>query len=65
MVYGVLRLINFAHGDIFMFGAFIAYYCIAKWQSAPGPRIRVTMASTALLGLLVEKVAYKPLRQCA
>ncbi len=62
MVYGVLRLINFAHGDIFMFGAFIAYYCIAKWQLPLGLVFVVTMASTAALGLLVEKVAYKPLR---
>lgn len=62
MVYGVLRLINFAHGDIFMFGAFVAYYLIAKWQ-VPLPLVFViTMAATALLGLLVEKVAYRPLR---
>ncbi len=62
MVYGVLRLINFAHGDIFMFGAFIAYYCIAKWQLPLGLVFLVTMGATALLGLLVEKIAYKPLR---
>jgi branched-chain amino acid transport system permease protein len=62
MVYGVLRLINFAHGDIFMFGSFVAYYLIAKWQ-IPLPLVFViTMAATALLGFVVEKVAYKPLR---
>ena len=62
MVYGVLRLINFAHGDIFMVGSFVAYYLIAKWQM-PLPLVFViTMATTALLGLVVEKVAYKPLR---
>ena len=62
MVYGVLRLINFAHGDIFMFGAFVAYYCIAKWQLPLDLVFVITTASTAALGLLVEKVAYKPLR---
>ena len=62
MVYGVLRLINFAHGDIFMVGSFVAYFLIAKWQM-PLPLVFViTMATTALLGLVVEKVAYKPLR---
>jgi branched-chain amino acid transport system permease protein len=62
MVYGVLRLINFAHGDIFMFGSFVAYYLIAKWQMPLYLVFVITMAATALLGLVVEKVAYKPLR---
>jgi branched-chain amino acid transport system permease protein len=62
MVYGVLRLINFAHGDIFMFGTFVAYFLIAKWQ-LPIPLVfMITIASTALLGYIVEKLAYKPLR---
>ncbi|MGD0230560.1 MAG: branched-chain amino acid ABC transporter permease [Syntrophorhabdales bacterium] len=62
MVYGVLRLINFAHGDIFMFGAFVAYYLITRWHPPLYLVFVLTMAATALLGLLVEKVAYKPLR---
>ncbi|OPY70598.1 MAG: High-affinity branched-chain amino acid transport system permease protein LivH [Syntrophorhabdaceae bacterium PtaU1.Bin034] len=62
MVYGVLRLINFAHGDIFMFGTFVAYYLIAKWQMPIYLVFIITMASTAALGFVVEKVAYKPLR---
>ena len=62
MVYGVLRLINFAHGDIFMFGAFTAYYLIAKWDVPIYLVFPITMAITALLGFLIEKIAYKPLR---
>jgi branched-chain amino acid transport system permease protein len=62
MVYGVLRLINFAHGDIFMFGAFVAYFLISRWHAPIYVVFPVTMAATALLGLLVEKIAYKPLR---
>jgi branched-chain amino acid transport system permease protein len=62
MVYGVLRLINFAHGDIFMFGSFVAYFLIAKWHLPIYLVFVITMASTALLGFLVEKIAYKPLR---
>jgi branched-chain amino acid transport system permease protein len=62
MVYGVLRLINFAHGDIFMFGAFTAYYLIAKWNVPIYLVFPITMAVTALLGFLIEKIAYRPLR---
>jgi len=62
MVYGVLRLINFAHGDIFMFGAFTAYYLMVKWQLPIYLVFMITMAVTAVLGFLIEKIAYKPLR---
>lgn len=62
MVYGVLRLINFAHGDIFMFGAFTAYYLISRWHLPLFFVFLITMAVTALLGFLIEKIAYKPLR---
>jgi branched-chain amino acid transport system permease protein len=63
MVYGVLRLINFAHGDIFMFGSFVAYFLISRWHVPIYLVFPVTMAATALLGFLVEKIAYKPLRK--
>ena len=62
MVYGVLRLINFAHGDIFMFGAFTAYYLLSKWNLPIALVFPLTMAVTASLGFLIEKLAYKPLR---
>lgn len=63
MVYGVLRLINFAHGDIFMFGAFTAYYGLSKWHLPIYWVFPLTMAVTALLGFLIEKIAYRPLRK--
>ena len=62
MVYGVLRLINFAHGDIFMFGTFVAYFCIARWHLPIYLVFMITIGATAALGVLVEKIAYKPLR---
>jgi branched-chain amino acid transport system permease protein len=62
MVYGVLRLINFAHGDIFMLGAFIAYYLISKLNLPIYFVFAITMLCTALAGYIIEKVAYKPLR---
>lgn len=62
MVYGVLRMINFAHGDVFMIGAFTAYYCITKF-SLPFPIVILSSAFiTALIAILIEKLAYKPLR---
>lgn len=60
MVYGILRLINFAHGDIFMVAALVTVYAstiMPLWASIP-----LTLAATVALGLLVERVAYKPLR---
>jgi branched-chain amino acid transport system permease protein len=63
MVYGVLRLINFAHGDIFMFGAFVAYYLIAQFHIPIYLVFLITATITGLLGFLVEKIAYRPIRR--
>ena len=62
MVYGILRLINFAHGDIFMLGAFVAYFLISRFGMPIYLVFFATMAVTALSGYLMEKIAYKPLR---
>jgi branched-chain amino acid transport system permease protein len=63
MVYGILRLINFAHGDLFMVGAFAAFG-IAAWLGWPFvPVLLLSMAAVAALGVLIERLAYKPLRQ--
>lgn len=62
MVYGILRLINFAHGDIFMLGVYITYYGIT-YTPIPWWLVFVLSAViTGLFGLLLEKLAYKPLR---
>ncbi|HPO03431.1 branched-chain amino acid ABC transporter permease [Treponema zuelzerae] len=62
MVYGILRLINFAHGDVFMLGAYIAFYLttffLLPWWAA----FLVAIACTALFGIGLERTAYKPLR---
>jgi len=62
MVYGVLRLINFAHGDIFMLGAFIGYFLIIKFHLPIYLIFIITMLATGVIGYLIEKVAYRPLR---
>lgn len=60
MVYGILRLINFAHGDMFMIaGLVMVYACTAMPMYIAIPLVLI---STVILGVLIEKVAYKPLR---
>lgn len=62
MVYGVLRLINFAHGDIFMLGAFFAYFLISHFGIPLYFVFLITMVLTAVAGYIMEKAAYRPLR---
>jgi branched-chain amino acid transport system permease protein len=69
MVYGVLRLINFAHGDIYMLGAFAGYFLANALQLDSNPSvagaIAVTMAAMAvcaLIGIIIERLAYRPVR---
>ncbi|MGT2929150.1 branched-chain amino acid ABC transporter permease [Streptococcus dentasini] len=62
MVYGIIKLINFAHGDIFMMGAFIGYYAINGLHMNFWLALVFTMVITALLGMLIEFLAYRPLR---
>lgn len=62
MVYGVLRLINFAHGDIMMVGAFLGYFGIAVLELPFAAAIILAVVGSALLGMLTDKIAYKPLR---
>jgi branched-chain amino acid transport system permease protein len=61
LVFGILRLINFAHGDVMMVAAYLAVFSLAAWM--PLPVAIVTMvAGTIVVGLLIERVAYRPLR---
>ena len=81
MVYGIVRLINFAHGDVFMVGAFVSYYAVARFQLhlwpqlvlkgvSPGVAVVIGSITVMLLSMLIcmalavviERVAYKPLR---
>lgn len=63
MVYGILRLINFAHGDIFMLGAYIALFGIAPYALPWYFSFILAAALTAGVGVLIERAAYKPLRE--
>ncbi len=62
MVYGIIALLNFAHGDIIMVGAYIAWISLAKFSMHPAFAIVAAILGCTLLGVLIEKAAYKPLR---
>ncbi|HSN96755.1 MAG TPA: branched-chain amino acid ABC transporter permease [Candidatus Nanopelagicales bacterium] len=68
MVYGILKLINFAHSEIFMMGAFIGLFAITAFGGETAPLVAglagtlCAMVFAGLLGVLVERVAYAPLR---
>lgn len=62
MVYGIIKLINFAHGDIFMMGAFIAYFSVSYFHMGFASALLISMVSCTILGVLIERIAYKPLR---
>jgi branched-chain amino acid transport system permease protein len=62
MVYGILRLINFAHGDVFMLGAYLAFYTVATFMLPWWATFVVAIVLTAALGVVLERVAYRPLR---
>jgi len=62
MVYGIIKLINFAHGDIYMIGAFTGYFAIKIFHLPFLPALVVAMVVAACLGILIERLAYRPLR---
>lgn len=62
MVYGIIKLINFAHGDIYMIGAFVGLYCGSTLKLSLIPTLIISMLGAALVGVIIEKIAYKPLR---
>lgn len=63
MVYGILELINFAHSEIYMTGAFIGLFLVTVYKLPFFLALLLSMAGACLLGVLIEKAAYKPLRK--
>ncbi len=62
MVYGIVQLINFAHGDILMMGAYFAFFGLTAYHLPFGVALLGAVVVCALLGMLIDRVAYKPLR---
>ena len=63
MVYGIAKMLNFAHGDVIMVGAYVCFYAVARFRLPPLAGVALAMSACTLLGIIVEKLAYKPLRQ--
>ena len=65
MVYGIAKMLNFAHGDVIMVGAYVAFCGLQYWGLPPVVAILVSMVACTVLGVLIEGLAYRPLRQAA
>ncbi|MCR4817700.1 MAG: branched-chain amino acid ABC transporter permease [Fretibacterium sp.] len=63
MVYGIAKMLNFAHGDVIMVGAYVCFYAVSRYGLHPIVGVALAMLVCTLLGIIVEKLAYKPLRQ--
>ena len=65
MVYGIAKMLNFAHGDIIMVGAYITYEVMSTLNLPPVAAVVCSMAFCTVLGMLIERAAYRPLREAA
>ena len=63
MVYGIAKMLNFAHGDVIMIGAYMSFCAIHYWSLPPILAILLAVVVCTMLGILIERMAYKPLRQ--
>ena len=62
MVYGIILLLNFAHGDIIMVGAYVVFYAMTSFSLHPLAAVLLAVIACTLLGTVIEKIAYTPLR---
>ena len=62
MVYGIIKLINFAHCDVYMIGAYVGYFCMTQLRLPFWYALAISMLVCMLLGMAIERAAYKPLR---
>ena len=65
MVYGIAKMLNFAHGDVIMVGAYVCFFAVSSYHLPPILGVLVAMALCTVLGIVIERLAYKPLRQAA
>ncbi|MGN0625418.1 MAG: branched-chain amino acid ABC transporter permease, partial [Oscillospiraceae bacterium] len=62
MVYGIAKMLNFAHGDVIMVGAYICFYAISRFELPPVVGVVLAIVVCTVLGIVIERLAYKPLR---
>jgi branched-chain amino acid transport system permease protein len=65
MVYGIAKMLNFAHGDIIMVGAYVAYFAISSFHLPVLVTILLSILACTVLGVVIERLAYKPLRSAS
>lgn len=65
MVYGIAKMLNFAHGDIIMIGAFAAYFALGSYNMPALIAVLFSVIVCTVLGVVIERLAYKPLRQAS
>ena len=65
MVYGIAKMLNFAHGDVIMIGAYVTFCCMNYVGLPPLVAVLAAVVVCTLLGVIIERLAYKPLRQAS
>ena len=65
MVYGIAKMLNFAHGDVIMVGAYVAFFALTRFHVPLIPGILAAVICCTVLGVVIERLAYKPLRQAS
>lgn len=65
MVYGIAKMLNFAHGDVIMVGAFVVFSTVSGMGLPPVIGVLISVAVCTLLGVVIERIAYKPLRKAS
>ncbi len=65
MVYGIAKMLNFAHGDVIMVGAYVCFFAVSSYNLPPLVGVALAAAVCTALGILIERLAYKPLRQAS
>ena len=62
MVYGIAKMLNFAHGDVIMVGAYMCFFAVGSFSLPPAAGVLLAVAVCTVLGIAIERLAYKPLR---
>lgn len=65
MVYGIAKMLNFAHGDVIMVGAYVAFFALNRFNMPAILAVFMSVVVCTLLGVIIEKLAYKPLRNAS
>ena len=63
MVYGIAKMLNFAHGDVIMIGSYLIFTCMSNAGIPAIPAVLISIVACTVLGIVIEKIAYKPLRR--